>query len=261
MAEFMTAIRRESDRFAEVLTGIERGVRVPTCPDWDADDLLWHLTEVHVLWARVLRDGAQTDADAEALEADAPQRPGDRAAVLRLFAQWTDVLLDELARRPDDDAAFFWLDTARTVGSTRRMQAHEATIHRVDAELAAGLPVSSIDPVLAWDGVRHAVGVMWAWWGTLDGFTFDSRGLVELRVDGLEPVLVEVGRWQGVGQSGKTYDVPSARLASSGTPAVTVSGTAEQLDLWLWGRGEEPAASGDDGVLGALREAREQGMP
>lgn len=261
MTDFMAAIRRESDRFADVLAGTDPAARVPTCPDWSADDLLWHLTEVHAYWARILRTGAQTDDDAEAVEADKPERPADRAAMLALFAAETDALLDELAARADDEPAYFWLETDRTVGATRRMQAHEATMHRIDAELAAGVASGPIDSALALDGVRHAVGAMWAWWGTVDGFRFVPGGVAELRAtDTGESVLIEVGRWQGVGQSGKSYDVPSARLAAGGVPAALATGTAEQLDRWLWGRGEEPGVSGDDEVLAALRAARAEGM-
>jgi hypothetical protein len=29
-------------------------VRVPACPDWDADDLLWHLAEVQWFWGTIV---------------------------------------------------------------------------------------------------------------------------------------------------------------------------------------------------------------
>ena len=35
------------------------------------------------------------------------------------------------------------------------MQTHEATMHRVDAELAAGLPIGPINPEVAADGIDH----------------------------------------------------------------------------------------------------------
>lgn len=257
----MAAIRRESDRFADVIQQADPGARVPTCPEWDADDLLWHLTRVHAFWARILRSGAQTDEEAEGVEADQPERPAGRAATLALFAVETEALLEELAARTDDEPAHFWLKTARTVGSIRRMQAHEATMHRVDAELAARVESAPIDPLLALDGVRHGVGVMWAWWGTQDGFRFEPGGVVELRAqDARADTFVEVGRWRGVGQSGTSYDVPTARLTDTAAAAAFLSGTAEQLHQWLWGRGDEPAASGDEAVLAALRDARDQGM-
>ena len=89
-----------------------------------------------------------------------PTCPADPAATRLLFEQATRALLDALAARDDTEAAWFWLPTARTVGSTRRMQAHEATMHRVDAEAAAGVASAPIDAELAADGIGHAVEVM-----------------------------------------------------------------------------------------------------
>lgn len=51
----------------------------------------------------------------------------------------------------------------QTVGFTRRMQTYEATMHRVDAELTAGLPVGPIAPDVAASAVDHAIDVMWGW--------------------------------------------------------------------------------------------------
>ena len=51
-----------------------------------------------------------------------------------------------------------------------------------------------------------------------------------------------------------------AVLVESGEPAATITGTAEELYRWLWGRGDEPASSGDAASLDALREAQAQGM-
>jgi len=53
------------DRIAIVCTEAQRlaDVRSPTCPDWSAADLLWHLTEVHFFWAGVLQRDARTESD------------------------------------------------------------------------------------------------------------------------------------------------------------------------------------------------------
>lgn len=260
--DFMDAIATESERFIDAIGQTDPLDRVPTCPEWSADDLLWHLTEVHGFWAGVLRDGAQTEADSEAVDAAAPTRPDGREAIIALFNTQTAALLEELARRADTDAAWFWLETAKTVGSTRRMQAHEAVMHRVDAELTAGLEPAPIDPELAADGIAHAFEVMWAWWGTLPGFGFvEVGGPVELVASDLgRRWLAQPGRWQGTGQSGKHYDQSGAVLVGSGSPVAQVRGTAEQVDRWLWGRGPEPDLSGDAESLEALRSAQAQGM-
>ena len=50
--------------------------------------------------------------------------------------------------------------TGGTVGWVLRRQAHEALVHRVDAEQTAGLPVTDPGVVLAADGVDEMLGVM-----------------------------------------------------------------------------------------------------
>jgi uncharacterized protein (TIGR03083 family) len=261
MADLTDTVESESERFLQAVQAADPGAQVPTCPDWTADDLLWHLTEVHAFWALILRHRAQTDEESEAAEAAKPQRPADRAAVVELFREHTTALLDQLREREDSEPAWFWLQTARTVRSTRRMQAHEATMHRVDAELTAGMESAPIDPEVAADGILHGVEVMWAWWSTLPGFDFRPVGRgVELAASDLGRTWqLQPGRWVGVGQSGRSYDEPGVVL-SDGEVAATVSGTAEELERWLWGRGPEPWSEGDPESLQAFREAQQAGM-
>jgi len=268
MGNFMKAIEDESERFLEVVQVADPTAQVPTCPEWSADDLLWHLTEVHAFWAGILRSGAQTDEDTEAVEVAKPQRPADRGAAIELFREQTAALLAQLEDREDQDPAWFWLATAKTVGSIRRMQAHEATMHRVDAELAAGLPSGPIDPDLAADGINHGITVMWAWWSTLPGFEFRAAdGMVVLRATDVDRSWrVQPGRWLGVGESGKSYDQPGVVLiedpegSEPTAAAASVTGNAEELMRWLWGRGPEPETDGDPETLDALRAAQQAGM-
>lgn len=262
MTDFKQAIVEESERFVQAIRRSDPEAEVPTCPGWTSQDLLWHLTEVHAFWAGILRDGAQTDEDMEGVEAQNPARPADQDTTITVFRDQTSALVAELDERQDDEPAWFWLETAKTVGSTRRMQAHEALMHRLDAELTAGIDSAPVDPELAADGIAHAVEVMWAWWSTLPGFEFRPVvGAVELIASDLDRTwLLQPGRWVGVGQSGTSYDKPGAVLRAGGEVRATVSGTAEQIDRWLWGRSAEPDTAGDETSLDALRAAQSQGM-
>lgn len=262
MSDLNALIESESDLFLDAVLRAEPGAPVTTCPGWTADDLLWHLTEVHGYWARVLATGALTDEEGEAAEQSGPPRPSDRESLASLYRRHTADLLAELRRHADDEPAYFWLDAARHVGAIRRMQAHEAAMHRVDAELCAGLTPTPHDAALAVDGVAHAVEVMWAWWGTLPGFRFSSASdPVELvATDAGQRWLLQPGRWTGVGQSGKAYDEPGVVLTTREQVSARVVGDVEELYRWLWGRGPEPATSGEESTLAALRAARDQGM-
>lgn len=256
MLNHTAVISAETERFAEAVSSAEPSAPVPTCPDWNASDLLWHLTEVHAFWADILASGALTDADSEVVENGKPARPSDADETLALLRSETAALVAELEARTDEQPAWSWFPTDQTVGFTRRMQVHEAVMHRIDAELTAGRPVTPIDPEVAEDGILHAIDVMFAWWSTLPGFTFTpTEGVVALTLTDRErTLLARPGRWRGVGQSGQSYDQPGILRVTDLPPVGGFAGTAEQLDRWLWGRGAEPEADGDQAALGAVRE-------
>lgn len=259
--DHLRLIQDETARFIEVLRAVEPDTAVPTCPEWTASELLWHLTEVHAFWARILASGALTDEESEKVEESKPARPSDTESVIALLEAETKSLVAELRACGDAEPAWSWFATDQTVGFTRRMQVHEATMHRVDAEVTAGVDSAPIAVDVAADGIAHAIEVMLAWWGTNPGFAFrPSAGVVELRLSDAESRLVVGGRWRGTGQSGKEYDEPGIAFVSDGEPVAAISGTAEEVDRWLWGRGPEPAGSGDSEALDAVRAAQAQGM-
>lgn len=230
-------IRTEAERLATVLAEADPEARVPTCPEWNAADLLWHLTEVHLFWAGILADGALTDEDSTAVEERKPARPATVAEMLPVRAQATASLLAELSRLDDGEPRWTWFPPDQTVGFTRRMQTYEATFHRIDAELAAGVPVSPVAADVAAGAVDHAVDAMYGWmpeWATYEPLT-----TVALEATDTGRVWeLEVGHWTGTGpESGKAFDEPRAVRGAGGTPDVTVRAGAEQLALWLWVRG------------------------
>ena len=153
MIDFTEVLAANSNRFREVLAGVPAATRVPSCPDWAADDLLWHLTEVQSFWLTIVDQGLQTDEDV--LAVTAPGRPVTPDAAIALFEKVSFQLAMKLGVIGDDVPAWTWTPN-HTVGWVRRRQAQEALMHRVDAELTAGLP-SEIDPGLAEDGVDEVL--------------------------------------------------------------------------------------------------------
>lgn len=242
----LAVIRAESERFAEVLADAPADARCPTCPDWDARDLLWHLIEVHSFWDRILRSGALTEADVEAVEKDKPERPEAIEDLLTLRAHTTSSLVRQLAELPDDEPRWSWFPDDQTVGFTRRMQTYEAALHRVDAELTAGVPVSALAVDVAAGAIDHCVDVMWRGWSP-PGATYEPLSVVELvATDTGDRWSVQLGHLRGEHEwMGGAYDVPSARRAQGGEPVATVSGPVNDLALWAWVRGGEVTIAGD----------------
>jgi uncharacterized protein (TIGR03083 family) len=245
-------IHAEADRFADVLSGTAPDNRCPTCPDWSAADLLWHLTEVHFFWAGVLARGARTDADIAAVEESKPARPESVSDLLALREQATLALLTQLDRLDDAEVRWSWFEPDHTVGFTRRMQTYEATMHRVDAELTAGLPIGAIGAEVAAGAVDHAVDVMWGW--QPDGTTYEPRAVVEfVDTDTGQRWLVEVGT---------AGDWPRAVRAQPGAAAsATVRAPVTDLALWAWTRGGSVGSSGEPTALAALHAVVSNGMP
>lgn len=254
----LTAIRDEADRLAAALAAADPEQRVPTCPDWNAADLLWHATEVPEFWSAVLAQGVTTDEGATEIEESATPRPDDLEELRQRRAAAVDGLLEQLGAHSDQEPAWFWFSARQDVGVIRRMQLHEVTIHRVDAELTAGRPVTAIREDIAHAGLEHVLEVMWpaAFDWIPDWATITPVAHVEITAEGGAVQSLLISRWSGTRpRDGKEFDAPVGRLldapagagagagAGSGPdadldslPRAAVSGSATALDLWAWGR-------------------------
>lgn len=213
---------------------------VPTCPDWRVRDLMVHQGIVHRWAAGHLR--RDEHAGAALAEADILATVGDEelAAWLRTG---TRELLDTLATvAPEVPALVFLNDAARPREFWARRQAHETTIHAVDALAAAlgRLPTADetgIDTELACDGIDEI----------LRGFF--TRGPSRLYAG--RPVTVAVAPDDSL-QRWTLRAGPDGAVTShgqGGAADVTFTGTAVQLYLGLWNRGAEITATGDSTLL------------
>ncbi len=243
-------VRAEAQRFADVLSKTAPDARCPTCPDWSASDLLWHLTEVHFFWAGVLERTPGPNPTSRPCSRPSPIAPNGTADLLALREQATSALLDQLGRLDDAEPRWSWWAQDQTVGFTRRMQTYEATMHRVDAELTAGLPVGPIAPDVAAGAVDHAIDVMWGW--RPEGSTYAASAVVEfVASDADQRWLVEVGT---------AADWPRAVRATTAEPTATVTAPVVDLGLWVWTRPGTVEISGQPASVAALEAVVTNGM-
>lgn len=250
---YLSHLRSESARFREVLAGCDPEAPVPSCPDWSAADLLWHLATVQRWWAEVLTARPRRPEEVE------PPRPASYDELLATFDGWSRDLAAALESADPADEAWTWSDD-HTVGFILRRQAHEALVHRVDAELAAGAP-SEIDPTLATDGVHEVLAVMYGGcppWGSWE----PGEGVVRVdTTDTGEQFWLRFGTFAGTDpDSGTTYadeeDFHVVTPPDGGEePDVVVDGPAAALDLWLWSRGDdrEISVAGDQATYARFR--------
>ncbi len=250
--DYLGIIRDQSARFHDVLAGADLSRPVPSCPDWTAADLLWHLTEVQHFW------GAMAGELLGGPEAyDRPARPSD-GEVLDMFTAVSARLVEAVSRHDPATPCYSWHPEGGSIGWVRRRQAHEALIHRVDAELAAGARVSGVEAGLAADGVDEMLWVMMHGvpsWGT---FTPDGVKIQLETTDTGDAWSLALGRFDGTSpDSGTVYEGLGAAMVATGAspaPTGTLSAGAWDLDRWLWGRGEPAAIEGDPALRDRLRK-------
>jgi uncharacterized protein (TIGR03083 family) len=254
--DYMTHLARNSARFVEVLRQAAPQTRVPTCPEWDADDLLWHLGEGQRFWATVVGRGLTAYADVEDL--DNGERPGDRDGLFAYFDHASADLHHALSTTSPGTPAWTWCQD-ETVGFIRRRQAHEALIHRIDAELTAG-DRTPMDTDLSADGVDEALHFMDAGLRSWGRIIYEPAQTIRVETtDTDDSWLVTLGRLTGIADDGTAHDDLYLTVAEtdddgsdSGEPAAaTMSGAAADLDCWLWNRPPvgQVERTGDPAVL------------
>lgn len=234
-------VREESARFRVVLADCDPAAPVPSCPDWKAADLLWHLATAQRWWADVIHARPARPAATD------PTRPETYRDLLTAFDEWSGDLSEALEAADPTQAAWTW-SPDHTVGFILRRQAHEALIHRVDAELTTGM-VSPVDAALASDGVEEVLDVMyggcppWGSWAPLPHL---------MRIDATDTgdqLWLQLGLFGGTDpHSGDTIvgeeDFHVVAPPSEDTePDVVIDGPAAALYLWLWHRGSDEQIS------------------
>lgn len=151
---WMDTLRKEGLRMAEVATGVSPDAPVPSCPDWSVRDLVRHTGWVH-RWAGLMISEGRPEPPAD-LRAPIPEGwPSDRG-----LAGWLreghERLVTTLENAPAGLRCWTIMNAARPRDFWARRQAHETSIHRVDAELAAGT-VTGFDPLHAADGIDELI--------------------------------------------------------------------------------------------------------
>lgn len=247
---YLQHLRDESRRFRDVLADCDPTADVPTCPEWRADDLLWHLTEVQAFWTWIV---SHRPKDPE--EYTQPERPADHADLLALFDAGSVALSEVLEAADPADEAWTW-SSDHTVGFISRRQAHEALIHRRDAELTAH-NLTPFPAELAADGVDEVLDVMYGGcppWGTFA--PLDHYVRIDLSDTG-DHVWVQLGHFHGTDDEGIEHDEDDLHVVTDPgvEPDAVISGTAEVLDARIWRRadGAEIHLAGDLKIVDRFR--------
>ncbi|CAM5339048.1 MULTISPECIES: maleylpyruvate isomerase family mycothiol-dependent enzyme [Streptomyces] len=210
---------------------------VPTCPGWRVRDLLRHTGAVH-RWATSFVAEGHT----------APRPDGglpdlDGAALLAWFREGHGLLVDTLAGAAPDVRCWHFLPAPSPLAFWARRQAHETTVHRMDAESAAGGAVTGVAADFAVDGIDEL----------LCGFHARPKSAVRTP----EPRTLRV---RATDVPGAVWTVrlsaepPVTERAAAGDADCELSGPASRLYSALWNRRPVPEVAGDASLAALWRE-------
>lgn len=144
-SQHLAAVRADRARLLTAASAAGLAAPVPSCPGWTVADLLAHVGQVQRWQADLIARRVQS------AEFGLPEPPTDPAVLVAWVEDASARLVEVLAATDPAEplwtfagpgAAAFWF----------RRQAHETALHRVDAELAAGIE-PAVDPDLARDGI------------------------------------------------------------------------------------------------------------
>ncbi|SOD64091.1 TIGR03083 family protein [Streptomyces zhaozhouensis] len=226
------ALRRAGDALLAVTAGTPWSAEVPSCPGWRLRDLVRHQGTVHRWAERIVRERL-------AERAPFPEAEPSEAALSGWFAEGLDALEATLRAARDDLDCFVFLPGASDARAFwARRQAHETTVHLMDAQLAAGRPLSGVPAALALDGIDEL----------LTGFHARARS----RVRAPEPLVLAVhadegGRWT----TRLTEEPPRTAREAAARFDCRISGPAAALYATLWNRADHR-----DGTLRLEGDAR-----
>ncbi|GGU29549.1 maleylpyruvate isomerase family mycothiol-dependent enzyme [Lentzea flava] len=237
--DFVAQIETQASLMRSAVVKAGRDAEVPSCPGWTVLDLVRHQAAVHSWAAKAVV------APAEAGPPEFPKPPQDFDEVLAWWDTELAVLLERL-RETSADSPAWTFDGSKRASFWPRRQAHETSIHRLDAELATGhdVPTLLFDSEFAADGIDEFLTVM------------VPRQLQRGRViEGTGRLVVhaaDAGRtWEVQLTKGEPPVVTPAHDSAIDSDA-TLAGTADAIYRKLWGRPSHAIVSGDESLLAAL---------
>jgi uncharacterized protein (TIGR03083 family) len=218
---------------------------VPGCPGWTVADLATHVGHVYLHKAAVMRDKKWPD----------PWPPdGLPAESLAVLDSGYRELTAEFASRQPDEPSLTWYGPGQTVGFWIRRMAQETVVHRIDAQLAAGVAVIPAPADLAIDGIDEVLkrflaygSVEWPeeYAAVRDGHLADDAGT--------DAIVVTAGP-----ASWTVRPTPRSVTVTDGVDSsarAEVSADPDAMLRWLWGRAGDGAVTttGDPAWAAYLR--------
>jgi uncharacterized protein (TIGR03083 family) len=239
LVDFVAQVETQASLMRSAALKAGPDAAVPSCPEWTVLDLVRHMAEVHTWAAAAVVTAPEADRPAW------PKAPQDFDDVFPWWDNGLSLLVRRLRDTPVDRPAWTFQGPKRA-GFWSRRQAHETSIHRLDAELATGHepPVLAFDPEFAADGIDEYLTVMVARRVEL-GRSVKATGRLLVHA-------ADAGRtWEVRLTSGEPLVVTAPQDAAFDEDA-TLAGTADAIYRALYARPSHAIVTGDESLLAAL---------
>ncbi|MGE5286868.1 MAG: maleylpyruvate isomerase family mycothiol-dependent enzyme [Micromonosporaceae bacterium] len=250
VAAYISELRTNGALLSDAAARTALDEPVPPCPGWRVRDLLKHTGMVH-RWAAA----NITRACAEPMTADEQREAVGRYPPDESLADWFRSgharLVGVLEAADPGLQCWTFMPAPSPLAFWARRQAHETTIHRVDAETARGRHsaagrITPVPAAFAADGIDELLTA------------FLPRVLRHAPPDGMACELAVRARDTGHEWLVKFGPEPAGAPRGDARAACRISGAASDLYQLLWNRlGEPPAGAdveGDAGVLTAWHQ-------
>lgn len=221
---WLEALRREGAAFRGAVSQDALTSQVPSCPEWNVEQLIGHLGQTYRFHAAHVVRGLTTRPDQE------PVEPPAGPEVLAWWDESFRLILGALESVRPSAPAWNWSIQEPVAKFWFRRMAHETAIHRWDAELAAAAGYTEpIETPLAVDGVDEALDTFLPAGHRAGPDTL--RGVVTLRTTDAHAHWAVRLRGPGISllDTDTVFDDPPHAQTA-------VSGSASDLLLALWGR-------------------------
>lgn len=237
----LEAMGREVALLVDAAHSVHPDQPVRMCPGWTVDDVVRHVGSVYRVARAWLVEGQQPSAW--------QRDPAPTQTSVDYLRDGFTALAGELERHGPDEPAATWWPGDQTYGFWCRRMAHDTTMHRVDLEEEAGRQLTGIDADLAADGVDEAL-MLWF------SYRLPRLGLAGTRLSTVA-VRTEGHTWiarAGPSETVAWYCAPEDAERESQLADSVVSGSADLVYRWLWGRERLGAVrvDGDEDAVGQL---------
>ncbi|GAA2673416.1 maleylpyruvate isomerase family mycothiol-dependent enzyme [Streptomyces lunalinharesii] len=225
ITEFVETLRLDGGLLADAADEAGPDATVPACPEWRMRDLVRHVGTVHRWVTGMVTEPREQRRPLPEL----PELTDDE--LVPWLREGHHRLVLALHTAPADLRTWTFLPAPSPLAFWARRQAHETSVHRADAQQAAGVALTPLPARFAADGVDELLRGFHA--GDRSRVRPAKPGTLRLRANDTPDAVWTVHLTPDGPPRTERHTTPDAADA---TADCTVEGPAEELYLALWNR-------------------------